>query len=412
MARKATGQVLERDVKRGRVFALRFYAYGRRQYVTLGTVEEGWTRPRAEDELTLVLAQVRRGSWRPPEQVTTAAPPEVPTFHAFASEWLAGREAAGLRPRTIEYLRWALVEHLLPHFAPVRVDALTIEEVDRYARRKAAEGRLSNGSVNKTLDVLSGVLEAAVEYGHLQRNPAKGKRRRLPTSRPQRSWLDRADHIGALLDGATVLNRRALQRRGQRRALLATLAFAGLRIGEALALTWRDVDLARGTIAVRDSKTAAGVRTVNIVPVLRDELLAYRAGVSDAPAKARVFGTSTGGRQSETNVRRRILAPAVVIANERLEANDGDPLPDRLTPHSLRRTFASILVALGEDPAYVIGQLGHTDPTLTLRIYAREMARRDGERDRLRALVEGRDWAPMGTSDAAEQIAATTEAAA
>jgi hypothetical protein len=35
-----------------------------------------------------------------------------------------------------------------------------------------------------------------------------------------------------------------------------------------------------------------------------------------------------------------------------------------------------------------MGQLGHTDPALTLRIYAHEMRRRDGERDRLRALVE------------------------
>ena len=54
----------------------------------------------------------------------------------------------------------------------------------------------------------------------------------------------------------------------------------------------------------------------------------------------------------------------------------------------------------GEDPAYVIDQLGHTDPALTLRLYAREMARRDGERERLRALVEGREWAPTGTSAA------------
>jgi integrase len=171
--------------------------------------------------------------------------------------------------------------------------------------------------------------------------------------------------------------------------LFATLAFARLRIGELLALRWRDVNLARGTIAVRDSKTGAGIRTVNIVPMLRDELASYRASLGDVSTDRLVFATSTGGRQSETNVRRRILEKAIEGANANLRKQENDPLPERLTPHSLRRTFASVLVALGEDPAYVMAQLGHTDPALTLRIYAREMARRDGRRERLKALVEG-----------------------
>jgi hypothetical protein len=42
MARKATGQVIVRDGKRGRSYALRFRAYGRRHYLTLGTDGEGW----------------------------------------------------------------------------------------------------------------------------------------------------------------------------------------------------------------------------------------------------------------------------------------------------------------------------------------------------------------------------------
>src|SRR4051812_19286811 len=64
----------------------------------------------------------------------------------------------------------------------------------------------------------------------------------------------------------------------------------------------------------------------------------------------------------------------------------------------MRRTFTSLLFAIGEDPVYVMGQLGHRNPNFTLRVYAQEMARRDGERDRLSALVEGRDWARMGTN--------------
>jgi integrase len=48
--------------------------------------------------------------------------------------------------------------------------------------------------------------------------------------------------------------------------------------------------------------------------------------------------------------------------------------PDGLTLHALRRPFASVLVALGRDPAYVMGQMGHTDPTLTLSLYAKVMS--------------------------------------
>jgi hypothetical protein len=47
----------------------------------------------------------------------------------------------------------------------------------------------------------------------------------------------------------------------------------------------------------------------------------------------------------------------------------------------------------------VQSQLGHTDPTITLRFYARVMNRRDGEPDLLRPLVERRDWVAAGSSE-------------
>ena len=65
MTKRASGQVLEFDREGGRTFALRFRAYGKRRYLTLGTVEQGWSRPKAEEELQNVLADVRRGIWMP-----------------------------------------------------------------------------------------------------------------------------------------------------------------------------------------------------------------------------------------------------------------------------------------------------------------------------------------------------------
>jgi integrase len=171
-----------------------------------------------------------------------------------------------------------------------------------------------------------------------------------------------------------------------RRPVIAMLMFAGLRQGELRGLYWHDIDFYRGTIRVRNAKTDAGVRIVHMLPILRRELTAYRDQLQSAPTR-RVFATSSGAAIGASNLRRRILARAVDHANVTLEASGRQRLPDGLTPHSLRRTFASLLFALSEPPTYVMSQMGHTTPALTLAIYAREMSRRDGERERLKTLV-------------------------
>ena len=78
MARKATGEVKERPAKDGTTnFAIRFRAYGKRRQITLGNSAEGWTRQRAETELANVLADVRRGFWRPEEPKPAPEPQEL-----------------------------------------------------------------------------------------------------------------------------------------------------------------------------------------------------------------------------------------------------------------------------------------------------------------------------------------------
>ena len=86
---------------------------------------------------------------------------------------------------------------------------------------------------------------------------------------------------------------------------------------------------------------------------------------------------------------------AVERANERLEEAGEAPLP-ALTPHGLRRSFASLLYGIGEPPPVVMQEMGHTDPALALSIYAHAMRRDDGENERLRALVEGAESSGFG----------------
>lgn len=375
---------------RGRVFALRFRAYGRREYLTLGTPEEGWNHTKAQTELENVLADVRRGIWRPPQPEPAPAPPEDPTFHEFASQWFAAKEGE-IRPNTARNYRNDLTRHLLPFFRDHTLTRLTIAEVDRYRNAKVSEGRLKARSINMHLALLAQIMEVAVEYGHIERNPAAGRRRRLRAPKPSPVHLDSAEHIASLLQAAHELDAQDDRQTSGRRAAIAVLLLAGLRAHEISALRWRDIDLANGRLYVRASKTDAGSREVDLLPLLRDELSEHKAASATTGPEDPVFVTSGGKPRDRHNLRQRVVAPIVKRADELLAKRDLPPLPDGISPHKLRHTFASLLVALGNDPASVMAQLGHTDPAFTLRVYAHVMRRDQGERERLRALVEGDD---------------------
>ncbi len=171
--------------------------------------------------------------------------------------------------------------------------------------------------------------------------------------------------------------------------MIAVLVFAGLRVGELLALRWRDVDMAGGWMYVEESKTDAGRRRIKIRGALRVEVARVRARQPESGPDQVVFATSTGRQQSADNFRSRVLKPSVNEANRAPTASQSPPLPEGITPHSLRRTFASVLYALGEDPGIVMDEMGHTDPALALRVYRQAMRRGEREKAALKALVEG-----------------------
>jgi hypothetical protein len=126
------------------------------------------------------------------------------------------------------------------------------------------------------------------------------------------------------------------------------------------------------------------------------ELLAeYRARARFTEPDDYVFATGTGRRDGESNVRRRFLAPSVERANAAL-TDDGAEQIERLTPHSLRRTFASLLLATGADVPFVMAQLGHEDPSVTLAIYAKVIASKTDHGAALDGLIGHR----MGTEKA------------
>ena len=308
MARPLKGKIVEHEGVDGLTYrALRFTAYGKRRYVSLGAVG----RDEAETELRHVLADLERAIWRPPREVDRPDEPEqLPSFHEYAEEWWLRNERRFAQSTRLDY-RWRLESHLLPHFKDFRLDEIGFDQVEGYIAVKLAEEKpISARSINMTLTLMAAIIDTAVERGLIARNPACGRRRRVRERAPRRSYLESAAQIRALLDAAGELDCEARRDRRhiRRRAMLATLLFAGLRIGELCALRWRDVDLQAAWLHVQDAKTDAGVRQVKLRPVLLAELSALRGEA--AGADRHVFATLGGGALSDDNFRKRVLSKA------------------------------------------------------------------------------------------------------
>jgi integrase len=451
VGRPATGSIVKPTEKQP-CFGLRFTAYGNREYLTLGRPEDGWTLLRAERELAAVMRDVELGTWKPPRR-QPPQPQRAARFLGFASDWFAFKRPE-IEPTTASNYRNELTNHLLPFFAEHRIPEITFAEVDRYRQHKVREsaacqaaidagrplmveivdkrGRryqrvkkpLSPRSINMQIDVLEQILELAIEYGYLPApNPAAGKRRRLKVTKPRPVYLDSAEHVAVMLEAAADLDERDSQLvtvhdpRGRtytqrqhnqttgRRAAIAVLMLAGPRAAAGGALLERDLDLANGRITVGRDKTDAGMREIDTLPLLREILTEHRAqklreGVPNRPDDP-VLITATGRARDRYNLA-DVVAAVVRRADELQTQRGGQPLPLGITPHKLRHTFASILVALGKDPNYVMHQLGHTDPAFTLRVYAHIMRRSPEEREKLKALVEGHGF-PFDTDSSDEE---------
>ena len=425
-------------------YGLRVRAYGERFWVPLGTEREGWNERRAADRRDEIAALVRRGAWTPPDAFELDPREKNPGFHEFATDWLARfrrgkRETTAAK---VEYLLTHHALPFLKDYRLDEIDyavlsslvARRLQRNDEIEQARAAgvvlKGRggrhrqaISPRTINMTLDVISRILADAVKRGLLLTNPASDPQLRLRVSQRRGNFLE-ADELLVVLEAAGTLDhpvspetlQRATrvremraagrtwkaiaaelevaestaiwlagrtttdQRPSVRRALLATLACAGLRNSEACDLNLGDLDFARGTISIRDSKTEAGVRKVDMTPWLREELLSYRASRIDEPADAPAFPTRNRHRRDRGNLNRRVLKPAVQAANQLRSSRRESPLPEHVTPHTLRRTYITLMLEAGAPVPYVQGQVGHEDATTTLNIYAQVLKRQDRRR--------------------------------
>jgi integrase len=305
--------------------------------------------------------------------------------------------------------------------AAARGRPLTYTVTDRRGRMYKRRRRpLSNTSINATIKLLGQILQLAADYELIARNPVRvGERgqRYLPRVRPVRSFLE-VDEFQALLDAARELDRepaseiggqvrdlkaggltvtqiaRKLDRTtqtvcyhlarsepelvGEHRATIAALGLAGFRISELCRLLAWQVDLARGRFKLNDAKTEKGIREVEMTLFLRDVLLEYagqrRATRTPADPNAQFFGDRSGRRRSVKTVRSQ-LARSVERANANRRKAGLAELP-AITPHSLRRTWATFAALAGRDQNWIADQIGHTTAHFTFSVYEQVHRRR------------------------------------
>jgi integrase len=463
MARPPTGSILVKDLVKERAFYLRFRAGGRRERVILHErpgcacgCGGGWDEPAARTELGDILARVRTGSYerpRPPAALATSAAGGTPLFCDYAQAWLQAKidGVFGDKPigeGTASDYRWRLRCYLVPFFGEHRLDEIDRDLCLAFKAKLLRDSRelreliagggelrdergrsrapLGPNSIRKQITGLASILDDAMEDGHIDFNPARGKRMRVHVPKPSRTFLE-MDELAALLDAAAeqeipfradaaprdigpttamvagmleqglrpvqIARRLEVARstisfhtrklgvrpgRGYvgRRVICEVLGRSGVRVGELMQLKIGQVrlhDPGGARFHIPDAKTETGVRDVQMSPDLVEAVIEHldrlrRSGARCAPEDWLIPNTR-GGQLTRQRVA-KVVREAAVLASERVTARGLPPLP-KITPHSLRRTYISIaLLANNFDVKWVMGQVGHADSKMTMDVYA------------------------------------------
>jgi integrase len=299
------------------------------------------------------------------------------TLDTYVTDVWAPTYAVALAAKTRSLYTMLYDHHISPTLGDVPLRELTPEVIGRWqADRLAAGGGPS--SVRKALTLLGGILQRAAESGRIPANPARLVRKTVVPRRPE---------VRPLAPGTVEAMRAASSDRNA--ALIAVLAYAGLRPGEALALRWGDVrdrtllvERALSLGEEKDTKTTAH-RTVRLLAPLAVDLKAWQMRSGRPSDRALVFPGREGKPWTEAayqSWRGQAFARAAVAAG--IELRSPTPKPGTAAkprkrrrppgpnarPYDLRHTFASLLLYEGRSVIYVARQLGH-GAALTLSTY-------------------------------------------
>jgi integrase len=261
----------------------------------------------------------------------------------FAESWWASR--SGHRPSTRARDRLILDHDVLPFFGRVEMADVNAGDVQEWIGALARRP-LSPSTVRRVFTILDQLFDSAVDLGFIAASPTE--RARLPrVTRTEMRFLTPAEleHLADIIDE-------------HYRAMVLTMAWATLRIGEATGLRRADVDVVAGTIRVANNvvevagklhegppKTAAGRRAMRLPPSLVDELASH---VDQFSGTTYVFATPEGEVLHAEDWRTLYWRPAVERAGLA-----------PLRPHDLKHSGVAFLAAAGVDPGEIARRAGH-----------------------------------------------------
>lgn len=348
----------------------------------------------AEARLHVVKGDMARG--------VRVAPQRNLTVSKAAEAWF---EATGhLRPATRAAYRSSLDTHVLPTFGRRRLDSVTPDDVAHWAqharslayrvdcdRRSFPDDPERTERKRPTEPYRARTINLALVTLH--RIYAHAIRRQGFAGTSQVAALDRAERPSDEAKPKTILTPEQLAAviaaaPDAYRPVIAFMAGTGCRIGEALGLTWGDVDLRARTARIamqldregqrQPCKTRNARRTLDLPGSLVATLAAHKLAAMSTSDDAPVFASVTGTPLNHRNVARRGLLAACKLA--------GVPV---VSPHALRHAHASALLADGWDLPAVSNRLGHGSVAITASVYSHLLdddERRQARRDRLDGL--------------------------
>ena len=346
--------------KRGGKWYVVIDYHGRRKSKCVGT-REAAEKVKREVEAKLALGDMR-----------IFEPTSAPTFKDYADRWFEIHKASRLKHSTAQGYQSLLEQHLFPSLGSLRLEEITRERA-RGLVANLTQKELSPSTVRNVTALLRKILNEAVEDGVIKSNPAArlGLSVSAKQQRQAKEFL-RPDEIRALLQTVE-------EGFPKFHPLVTTLVHTGMRIGEALALEWGDVQFGEDEkdpnryIVVRRNFThgqyatvkSGRERRVNMSTALRRVLMELRdQRMVEAFAQGReeiellVFPGPSGRPLDYSWFNKRVWHKALEAARLR-----------RVTIHALRHSYASFLIQAGASLAYVRDQLGHSSIQVTVDVY-------------------------------------------
>jgi integrase len=284
------------------------------------------------------------------------------SLRELCDEWeqWANTPGSNYSTRSAKLYPFLIKRHVFPVLGETtKAGAVTPADLRRLIDKLNAKG-LAGASVHGVIVALSAVLRFGARRGFIDVNPVRGLERGDRPSAKRRKeprYLDRSE-----------IDRLLAKLGDEFRPVAATLAFAGPRVSESLALRWQDVDLTAGMLDVHGTKTASSTAPVPLIADLVTELRAHRSRVATVSlARVRpdalVFSTCNNRPHHRKNVLR-----AIYVAGDAAKLNA--PGGKRVGCHDLRHSCAGLLLAAGVPAPRAAAVLRHADTRTLLTVYA------------------------------------------